>query len=321
MARQFTDCKGYVTFRTLYTGNNAHILDAFDSRVADGDNAGDDDEAMSPFVLKVFRSVRGASVKEVPEIQHMEALPPHLNVLAPVGFATFRRFPAALFQRYSADLFDVVLARFEPSRPCPPTMAMCRHMFVQVARAVKHCHDNGMAHLDIKLENVFVDAAGVDGDWMAMRAVLGDFEFAAPVGTSCKRSVGTNGYQAPEMLALRDRLRGFAVAPAPCDVWSLGMLLCVMATGKQVAFVCGATVKYVAEQLRANARVSNQYAESPCVLDAELESLQDLLQGMLQETPDDRMTINDVLLHAWTTGAAAEAAEDVGSSEAFASVP
>jgi len=320
MACQLTDCGTYITEHTLYVGNNSYIRDASwaDTGEDKAENKGEDKGnggkgAVTPLVLKVFRTVRGAKVEDVPELQHIKALPPHPNVLAPAATTTFRGFPAALFPRYPSDLFDVVVARWQDGMPCPPSMAMCRHVFVQIARALKHCHDHGMAHLDIKLENVFVDFDDADRTygtdetddadrWWAMRIVLGDFEFAVPVGTACSRSVGTNGYQAPEMLALRERPRADTVAPAPCDVWSLGILLCVMATGKQLSFVPGETIKYVLKQARANGCGSGDCAHA---LNAELESLQDLLQGMLQCNPVHRLTIDRVLLHAWTAGATA----------------
>lgn len=35
--------------------------------------------------------------------------------------------------------------------------ANAREMFREILQGVKHCHDNGIAHRDIKLENILLD--------------------------------------------------------------------------------------------------------------------------------------------------------------------
>ena len=107
----------------------------------------------------------------------------------------------------------------------------------------------------------------------------------------CVRAVGTTGYQAPELLKLRQSSEGSSVAPAPCDVWSLGILLCVVITGQQINFSNGVVcLDYVLSKARkANATRS---AEA-------MSRLQDLLQAMLQPNPRRRATMDDVVSHPW----------------------
>ena len=85
---------------------------------------------------------------------------------------------------------------------------------VEVSRALLHCHQRKIIHLDVKPANVFVTSSGV--------CKLGDFgcSVSQDVNTlSLDHSlVGTPGYQAPEFL------RGCSPTPA-CDVYSLGILL------------------------------------------------------------------------------------------------
>ena len=287
---QHTDCGVYATAATLYVGNNTHIMEAY--------SASDKEppKGMFPWVLKVFRTFVGHKAGDVAELRHLTSMAPHPGLLgAPVCVTSLRGFPAAVFPRFPTDLFAVVLERHEELTG-GPTLDMCRHVFKQLAWAVKHCHDCGLAHLDIKLENVFVrhEAAGDDGpahDWSSVRTVLGDFEFAMSTAGRCVRAVGTTGYQAPELLKLRQSSEGSSVAPAPCDVWSLGILLCVVITGQQINFSNGVVcLDYVLSKARkANATRS---AEA-------MSRLQDLLQAMLQPNPRRRATMDDVVSHPW----------------------
>jgi len=81
----------------------------------------------------------------------------------------------------------------------------------QVASALQHCHQRGVAHLDVKPANVLVTSGGV--------CKLGDFGCAVALEEQVEGALGgTPGYQAPELL------RGAAPAAA-ADVYSLGLLL------------------------------------------------------------------------------------------------
>ena len=81
--------------------------------------------------------------------------------------------------------------------------------------AVKHCHDNGIIHCDIKPENVVIDAKGT--------AKLCDFglsEKKTP-GRKLRGGGGSHCYISPE----RVRKQPFA---EPADMWSLGVTLYTM---------------------------------------------------------------------------------------------
>ncbi len=90
----------------------------------------------------------------------------------------------------------------------------------QIISAVDHCHCNSIAHRDIKLENVMLDAEG--------NAKLNDFGLSRQfepeqlVSTFC----GTFIYAAPELLTR------VAYDPKGVDVWSIGVLLYCMLTGR-----------------------------------------------------------------------------------------
>jgi serine/threonine protein kinase len=93
-----------------------------------------------------------------------------------------------------------------------------KRLFYEVVMAVKYLHEQGIAHNDIKPENVMIDGSG--------RAKLIDLGFANDrliVGEDAK--YGTLIYAAPELL------RSGQYHTQKADIWSLGILLYGMATG------------------------------------------------------------------------------------------
>jgi eukaryotic-like serine/threonine-protein kinase len=97
---------------------------------------------------------------------------------------------------------------------------------IQVADALTHAHDRGIAHRDLKSSNVMIEPGG--------RAVVLDFGLARRLPTagalsdsmtaSEQRLAGTVTHMAPELL------RG-ARGDGRADVWSLGVLLYQLVTG------------------------------------------------------------------------------------------
>ena len=94
-----------------------------------------------------------------------------------------------------------------------------RPVFQQVVSAVHFLHQRHIAHRNIKLESILVDAAG--------NAKLCDFGMAIKTteGQMLEETCGSLLYRAPEILA-RKPYDGLAV-----DMWSLGIVLYVLVTG------------------------------------------------------------------------------------------
>lgn len=104
------------------------------------------------------------------------------------------------------DLFDLIELKTNM------TETEAKLIFKQVVSGIKHLHDQGIVHRDIKDENVIVDSKGF--------VKLIDFGSAAYVKSGpFDVFVGTIDYAAPEVLG------GEPYEGKPQDIWAIGVLL------------------------------------------------------------------------------------------------
>lgn len=104
-------------------------------------------------------------------------------------------------------------------------------LFVQICQAVQHAHHKGIVHRDIKPSNILV--AVHDGvpmpkiiDFGIARAIEAHFEGKATSGPP-ELIIGTPAYMSPEQAGL-----GGLDVDTRSDVYSLGVLLCELITGR-----------------------------------------------------------------------------------------
>ena len=131
----------------------------------------------------------------------------------------------------------------------------------QIASALLYCHSHGVIHRDIKPENVLLG--------YHHKVKLADFGLATfSRNMHADSSVGTNGFQAPEITAKQPYSQAV-------DLWALGMMILeLLDLGKE---------NYHESIYKAN-------------ISAPARSL---LEGLLKEDARQRMTTNDVLRHDW----------------------
>lgn len=183
------------------------------------------------------------------------------------------------------DLFDLIA---EVGKLDEPT---ARNYFGQMTSALVECHDNGVHHRDLKPENILLDESG--------NIKIADFGLAIMAGKDIRSLhksqtlCGSMPYIAPEVLTFSDNIQYSA---AKLDVWSLGIVLFIMLTGKQpftlaVAEDCPSYASYLEHGL--------SFKDCAKGLSGEAAKL---LQEMLNPNPMLRLTMSEALASPWLTG-------------------
>ncbi|KAI8914165.1 kinase-like domain-containing protein [Gorgonomyces haynaldii] len=169
-------------------------------------------------------------------------------------------------RRLSCDLFEYISAE-------SMSESRIRYIYRQIVDAVAYLHDNGVCHLDIKDENVVID------DNLVTKLI--DFGSSNFIPTKTQDYFlhyrGTRAYTPPEVL---DNLpfRGPEV-----DVWSLGVLLFIMAYG----FPPFSQIEHVRHLVITKPPFKRS------------DLLNELILDILQLDPLKRPTCRDILSHEW----------------------
>lgn len=156
-----------------------------------------------------------------------------------------------------------------------------RNWLIQLASALDYAHRNGVAHRDVKLENIFIRR-----DYSL---VLGDWGFSCHVSQANDDTrtdyVGSLAYCAPELLVHRP------YRAQQVDVWSLGVVLFTLFHGRLPFPVLDKqTMTERLDTLHMGPSFSSHMDTSAI----------ELILAMLTVLPTYRITMRNVLLHRWT---------------------
>ncbi|ERE66104.1 sperm motility kinase X-like protein, partial [Cricetulus griseus] len=149
-----------------------------------------------------------------------------------------------------------------------------RRLFTQILLAMQHCHNNHIAHRDIKANNILLDCRG--------NAKLCDFGLAIKVtpGQKLRDIWGTLLYCAPELL-VENAYDGCA-----SGIWSLGVLLFLIVVR---CFPFGASSS---EGVRRQILAANFTIREHISID-----IFNVIIEMLMINPDRRPTIDKIMRH------------------------
>ncbi|GJP38793.1 hypothetical protein CLOM_g23204, partial [Closterium sp. NIES-68] len=173
------------------------------------------------------------------------------------------------------ELFHRIVTRQCYSEPAAASVAC------QLASALAFLHAQGVAHRDVKPENILLCSHGDD-----TTIKLTDFGAATllPPGTLCTERVGSPYYVAPEVLSERYGLEA--------DVWSAGVVLFVLLSGSPP--FSGRSNDEIFQAVRSN-QIDLTSKPWPSIS----EGAKDLVRRMLTRDPAARIAMEEVLDHPW----------------------
>ncbi|KAJ4721888.1 Non-specific serine/threonine protein kinase [Melia azedarach] len=154
-----------------------------------------------------------------------------------------------------------------------------RKLFQQLIDAVSYCHNKGVFHRDLKLENVLFDSKGnIKITDFGLSALPQHFRDDGLLHTTC----GSPNYVAPEVLTNR----GYDGATS--DIWSCGVILYVILTG------------YLPFDDRNLAVLYQKIFKGDAKLPKWLSpGAQNILRRILDPNPVNRITVSGIKADEW----------------------
>ena len=259
------------------------------------------------------RKMRPDAIKK--ECQILEALN-HKNVICVKGHGMGRDQYQHLYFIFmelagGGELFDQVIDRGVNAMP----ESLARSFFLQLLDGVHYCHLAGVAHRDLKLENVLLNQAGdlklIDFGLSHVYPRLqdGTLDRSKPLRDVC----GSKSYAAPEVLAAHG-YDGFAA-----DMWSLGVCLFAMLSGffplDEASRNDWRYPKLVEGQKHGQSTVQTVYGWYKRTATHLSREVVHLLDHLLMVDPKRRLTMAATRDHAWVLAKQFEQATYDASAE------
>jgi len=161
-----------------------------------------------------------------------------------------------------------------------------KDIFCKIAKTLKAIHKKNVVHQDLKLENIIYEHA-------TQKIHIIDFGFSTIVEENddlCRGDAGSYEYIAPEKLFYGKTL---AYSGFKSDVWSLGIVLHTLVLNR---------FPWEKEKLKAYIAENKSYPTFK--IEERFKSLlsddlKDLLYQLLENDPDKRISLDQVLQHPW----------------------
>eukprot|EP00049_Salpingoeca_infusionum_P005723 m.96180 g.96180 ORF g.96180 m.96180 type:complete len:471 (+) comp13066_c0_seq1:670-2082(+) len=210
------------------------------------------------------------------ELKSTQSAQTHPNIVKLIDFINCKDTSYFVFELCS---HGEVFAMIEPDVGLP--RQLIPRMYSQLVSAVAHLHGRGIAHLDIKCENMLVDAEG--------NLKLCDFGLSVSVTDGpLSDARGSFSYASPENLRCYFQPCSSFYSPIKADIWSCAIVLFVFLYGKTPwKFARDTCPQYHLF------RISDGFSSlSPW---SKMSSgFRNLFHRMLAASPDQRMNITEV---------------------------
>ncbi|KAG5646737.1 hypothetical protein DXG03_002419 [Asterophora parasitica] len=157
--------------------------------------------------------------------------------------------------------------------------ALIKHVFLQLVDAIEYCHSLGIYHRDLKPENVLCFEEG-------HRVAITDFGLATTEKMSGELNTGSIYHMSPECQGGAFALDG-SYSPRSNDIWSLGIILLNLATGRNPWRTA------TTDDLTFQAYLRDPLGFFPSVLPVSLE-INDILIQMLHVDWTQRATLPEI---------------------------
>lgn len=227
-----------------------------------------------------IKSIRTRYIKNkllLREIDIMKKVGTHPNILKLYEVFETNNFLYLVLELVTGgELFDQIVARGEYSEQDASGLVR------QIISAVAHLHANGIAHRDLKPQNLLCAGALGDDIRMADFGLSKMFDQGEYLVTCC----GSPEYVAPEVLECKPYDKA-------CDLWSVGVITYVLLTGCFPFWDKNNAVLY--EKIR---KVEYGWP-SQSKISAEAK---DLIRHLIEKNPEKRYTAEQALQHPWVAG-------------------
>ena len=231
------------------------------------------------FAVKIVERNSETDEKVLQEVSIMNQLH-HENIVGVVDFfEEDHSYFIVMELMEGGDVFDRILSLKNY------TEHDARELAKTLLVAVDEIHDNGIAHRDIKPQNIFLEHESCN-----CRIKVGDFGFATRVHTPKSITVrfGTPSYVAPEIVKNQPY-------DESCDMWSVGVVIYVM--------LCG----YTPFREKSQEKTFERIKAGAYKFDSEhwsiiSEEAKHLIRGLMCINPDKRLTAKQALKSEWITG-------------------
>lgn len=245
-----------------------------------------DDTAVAVKIIDKSKTVDAAmEPRIIREVMAMRRLEDHPNILKiHEVMATKTKIHLVVELATGGELFSKICRRGKLPEPS------ARRYFQQLVSALRFCHQNGVAHRDIKPQNLLLDKDG--------NLKVSDFGLSALpeqlenglLHTAC----GTPAYTAPEVVCRRGGYDG-----SKADAWSCGVILYVFLAGYLPFDDSNLVAMYK--------KVHRRDYQFPAWIS---KPARHVIFQLLDPNPSTRMSIEALMQHAWFKKSLQEKAEN-----------